>query len=205
MNFEASVKEQMLLLRDTARNYDESTPAHAKSIATRISTLMEILQSKDGAAFVKNEKSLLISDWFPALPQAKTHGHHPLVTLSVETVIGSGRTEARFSAHIDKLASPDQRNLVSISKWQKETVLHPAKGKGVSRRYLYMTMRNKDGGAHAPSAVEPEYAGASSPHGLGLKAFGVEGSLQFDPPAHYATMRQMAHELLISPRLNTLI
>jgi hypothetical protein len=195
------LKEQLCLLSDYADIYDQGRTAHAKSIATRIYAIMEMFQSKDGSVFVAGEKNMLTSDHFKPLPHAKTHGHHPLVTLSVSQIIGSQKTEARFDARLDNLSFPTQRTLVSISKWQDQIVLQAKNGKGISRKFLYNVMRNKDGGAHAPSSVNTDYAEVGNPRGIGLYAFGIEGVVPYDPPAHFATIRQMAHEIMTSPKL----
>lgn len=68
----------------------------------------------------------------------------------------------------------------------------------VNRGKLIKEMRNKDGGAHPYSGPEPAYVAVADKMGLGLFAFGPAGVLDFNPPAHLATMRHIAWEMISS-------
>ena len=201
MTFIDDLTEQLHLLQDYCDLYDSGKHGHAKSIATRIFVLIELLSSQSGADFVKKDKKLLLSNFHKPLAHHATHGFHPLSMLWVEAEIGSSVASARFSPIFENQSGPHASNLVGISKWESEIVLKSASGKGLSRRRLFYQMRNKDGGSHMKTEPEPDYAAVANPLGLGLSAFGPNGAIEYQPPPHFATMRHMGHEILNSPRL----
>lgn len=204
MTFISDLCEQLQLLVGYCRLYDEGTTAHAKSIAGRISVIMEMLSSRDGADFVAGDKQLLLSNTFRPLPHAKAYGHHPLAILSVSARGDGSEASARFQPMFANSEGPIAQSFIALSTWKNEVVIS-VRNLVLTRYRLYHQMRNKDGGSHPRSDPDPSYSAASDPIGLGLRAIGSYGGLPYDPPAHFATMRQMAYELLSSPRLQSVL
>ena len=192
--FIEQMEEQLGLLTDYCDLYDAGKFGHGLSIAARLAVIIEMLRKPDGGAFVQETGLRLLSNASPMEAHHKRTGYHPLAVANVSGTT-AGPVSARFDPLLQRPASIRTAKQMKIGAWTGEHVLQARHAKSLSRFQLFHTMRNKQGGAHPYSTPEPNYAAASAKQGLGMYAIGPYGQVDYDPPAHLATIRHMAHEL----------
>jgi hypothetical protein len=198
MTFEQQLAEQLSLLQDYCELYDNGKVGHARSIASRLDVIIDMLRSYEGGQFVQTHAVRLLSNARQINDFDKKHGYSPLSPLRVSATIGSEAATAEFFPVHRTRESIYANKQMKVGAWLAETVLIAKNKHSVSRGKLIKEMRNKDGGSHPYSHTEPAYAGVADKMGLGLFAFGPAGVIEFNPPAHLATMRHMAWEIITS-------
>jgi hypothetical protein len=197
--FEERLMEQSSLLNDYCELYDQGKRGHALSIAGRLDVILSMLRSQEGASFVTSRDLRLVSHAAPSTAVHMQNGYHPLAPVSVSARFGTGESWAEFIPLHRRPESIYVTKPMKIGAWTREVVLATRNRKYcVTRGVLITQMRNKDGGSHPYSEAEPAYRGVADKMGVGLYAFGPAGVIEYDPPAHIATMRHIAHEVLTS-------
>lgn len=198
MNFLLRLEEQLGLLKDYCDLYDQGKMGHALSIAARLDVIVTMLRSEEGGGFIREHDICLTSNVCPPNASARQIGHHPLAVLAVSATVGEGKVWAEFAPLLRTPEHIQCNKKMKVGAWLRETVLVAKDNHRLDRADLIRQMRNKDGGAHPYSEPEPNYKAVSSKLGLGLYAIGPSGVMEFNPPAHVATIRQIAHEVLSS-------
>jgi hypothetical protein len=198
MPFEEQLSEQLSLLQDYCELYDQGKVGHARSIASRLDVIIDMLRSREGGQFVLTHSVRLVSNARQMNDVGKVHGYSPLSPVRVSGTFGFDTAAAEFFPVHRTPESIYTSKQMKIGAWLAETVLVSKSKHSVNRGKLIKEMRNKDGGSHPYSQPEPAYIGVADKMGLGLFAFGPAGVLEFNPPAHLATMRHMAWELISS-------
>lgn len=196
--FSSNLAVQIGLLADHCDQYDTGKFNHALSIATRLDVILSALISNEGAKFVQSNHVRLNSNVSAPTEMSLMYGYHPLAVLETSVMIGGGKQEARFIPVFQRPASIYKSSELKPGAWMGEVVLLPKGGSKVSRQTLISQMRNKDGGAHPVSEAKPAYQAVANKMGLGLFAVGPAGAMAYDPPAHFATMRHLGHEMTSS-------
>jgi len=196
--FRGELKNQLSLLRDYCDLYDSGKVSHALSIANRLSVIIEMLRGETGGDFVRQTSLRLLSNAPSPHALDIRHGFHPLAPLEVSHIAGSNVTTASFFPVHRTPASIHATKQMKIGAWLKEDVLISTHKHRTSRGDLISQMRNKDGGSHAPSDPTEAYNSVASKVGIGLTAIGPDGHVNFDPPAHFATIRHISYEVSLS-------
>ncbi len=105
------------------------------------------------------------------------------------------------------LADPLRRDFVPLHAWWcKETIIRLRADASLNRRDLILDAANKDGGAHVAATLPPIYD--KTRLGAGME---VEIDFRTDPVrvpfenVHFASLRQIAYEVLNSPALIGLV
>lgn len=198
MEFERKLREQISLLNDYCDLYDHGKVGHALSIAARLDVILEMLRSAEGGQFVRDHEIALISNASGPTAFSKDRGHHPLATLSVSVKVGDWKPWAEFAPICRMPDSIQTHKKMKIGAWLREAVLIANTKHRLDRAGLIKQMRNKGGGAHPYSEPEPDYKALSDKWGLGLQAVSSAGAVPYEPPATVATIRHMAHEVMVS-------
>lgn len=197
-------EEQIGFLQQSCKLYDQGRVAEAK----RLSVTLRILLNDEGrgtSLFKQLEmKQLNFYNSAKSLPPSTTAFQQ-----SEALLIGSDIVAGVFVplySHAKDLAS-----LVDFNTWWNMPVLLTAdRSEALSRKEIIISMANKDGGAHVDRQLDSKYARFSRLSGMGhLTAqnvpLGPNGELpqslagvHFErvPLAEYATVRQIAHEVL---------
>ena len=192
--FGERLRQQLRLLNDLNGLYDQGGYDHALSIAGRVHVIVEMLQTAEGGQHLQSMKIKLCT---PIDPADERRQVVPLV--SRQALVDDNMNvvaQRNFPAFADPAAPPPF--WIGFGKWLAQAAFFYAPGKFVSRERLIILMRNKDGGGHRYSLVPPEYLQFANDAGtISLKV--NDGATPTpEPQIHYASMRQISHELLDS-------
>jgi hypothetical protein len=188
------LKEQLQFIRRSCEAYDQGAEEEALRIATHLRVIFH----------QTNSSTSLIT--------YLSFGHKRMLSSS------RGDTDWKdYLSHEINLNSPnpirmrailgDKFHELSIEDWwERETVFVHA-GTNHSRRKIVLSAANKDGGAHVDSELEEYYEFLCA----GEYLIGITGNLEYNGPppfpqgakiyptnAHFALIRQFAHETLAS-------
>ncbi len=189
------LSEQLVMLGDSCRLYDQAKYHEAKRIATIASTLLI-----DGG---KNFTSLLTqmglevkildtsTDWH----SENLLNHLGLVTFQLSA--GASGSRAIYKAPLDSLSPNRQGKVLSRSEWLNKIVL--TDGSNVfSRKDLIRNFRDKDGGSHVDPMV-PEQVKAIRRKELAQVTPVIEDTVhEFENRPDLESVRQIGYEVLLS-------
>ena len=106
------------------------------------------------------------------------------------------------------LGDSDRSEFVLLQTWwRKETIIDLREGRGcLNRRDLILAAADKDGGAHVDHQLDPIYEKAQMGAGMSVELVYKDNTSMELPfvNIHYASLRQIAYEVLNSPALLTL-
>ena len=192
--FATKLQEQLQFIQRSAEAFDHGAEEEALRIATSLRVIFH--QTTSSTSLITHlgfgDKKLLSS----------SRGH------------GDWRD---YLAHEINLNSPmpirmkpilgDKFHELSIEDWWRSETVFVHAGTNHSRRKIVLSAANKDGGAHVDSDLEQYYEFLCG----GQYSFGITGNLEYDGPApfpqgvtifpknaHFALIRQFAHEILSS-------
>ncbi|MBC9033009.1 hypothetical protein IAG41_11440 [Sphingomonas sp. JC676] len=186
--------EQLALLVDYCDLYDAGKRTHAKSIAVRLGTIfMDMLQTPGGGKFVQDREvrfaSIRGSDG-PADP-----GYIPSYNSSA-AILGIAPKTSRFLPFCS--GENATTSWLRLGKWWPEPVFtSPNANLRITRRELITQMRNKDGGGHGYETPLQAYIEVAL-KSAGWSAGGTASNEATPLGMHFAIMRHIAHETLVS-------
>ncbi|MBA4747742.1 MAG: hypothetical protein H2056_03400 [Sphingopyxis sp.] len=206
-----SIANQLELLTGVTQLYDAGRHIHGLDIAARLSVIVEWLNSQEGGVFIKDRGITFKSYALPRGPRADKEGYHALAIVNVSMRAPGYDFKASFTPLFLSEGSPLSKDYrpypfvrMNLGQWKRQAVLASAKGKGatLNREKLIEQMRNKVGGSHPASDPSQIYAEVADEMGLGLYAvYGMaeqRQTLPFTPTAPFATVRQIAFEMVAS-------
>jgi hypothetical protein len=82
--------------------------------------------------------------------------------------------------------------------WLDDFVIRDSKGVTFNRRDLVLLAANQDGGAHVDPSLDDDYNALTRLNSMGWKYFSPQGEFDFVNGPALASIRMIAHELLIS-------
>lgn len=190
--FSSRLRDQLSLLRDLNALYDRGEFIHALSIASRMSVLVEMIKSVEGRDHIQDNA---ITFSTPTDPSGT--GQTPVSPLVSKQVYVDDNMIIVSQANLPIFADPSQKSFFScnIGKWLAQPAFYFAPGKFVSRERLIHIVRNKDGGSHGYSELPPEYVQFAQDAGMISLKVSQAGAPEPSPPIHFATIRQISHEL----------
>jgi len=193
--FATRLKEQLNLLKDVADLYDDGRHNHALSIAARASVIIEMLRSSEGGSHIKAHGITFSTPIDPNESAGRL-----ISPLASKQVFVDDNMAIVSEVNSPAFADPNAGSMfpVNLGKWLSQPAFYYEPGKFISRDRLVAMMRNRDGAGHPYSLVPPEYLHfAQNTGALSIRVTGANGNSRNPVPAlHFASMRQIAHELL---------
>lgn len=192
------LREQLGFMIKSCRAYDDGDTAEAKRLAVSMRVLLHdtkvshsllsqlglktigflntatpIQDGEKRAILAFLQTKLTVNDDLTITGQ-----HHPLLSHRPE-----GWPRAR------KRMFPD---------WWNQTVLTDTAGRRFTRRVLVTEVANTDGGAHVGPGLDRSYAALSRDNSIGCAVGQLSGDLVQIDKSELASIRQIAHELVVS-------
>ena len=213
--------DQLEFLRLSSASFDSGFEGEAKRLATTIRvlvhdtgtwpSLLQLMQRKD---------TLRMHNTALPIDPRNLAPHQGLVVMQVEVPEGAAaslsfnlfggeesftdappdrpRAKAIYKPRVHESGNILQPRTVSFDEWWEEIVIKDNRGATFNRKYLVLTMANKEGGAHVDPQLDEPYARLSRFHSQGWRVT-TEGIRQpLDNSLVAASIRQITHELLVS-------
>jgi hypothetical protein len=212
--------EQLQFLKASAAAYDNGFEGEAKRLATTIRVLLHDTKSSKSLLHQLGIKGALkMHNTAHPLDLRNLAPHQGLVVLRLD-VPGNTAGAITFSlggkqppytpgpsdsararmTYVPRVTAPPRTTptTTSFAKWWEEIVIKDGQGQTFSRKDLILALADKEGGAHVDPALDEQYARLTRFYSQGYQV--VTGGAVL-PPANslvYASVRQIAHEVLVS-------
>lgn len=191
------LQDQIVLLLSHCEQYDSGKEIFAKEIASKILLLLydkgESYKSILKQVNLK-DNILFLSTNIPDVP-GNLMPYHGLVGLQV-SVEG-----ALFYAFKHDFPSNNKPLLLSFKEYWEEVILRDAQGNCMTRGEIIVFTRNQDGGSHSDPALEKKFNDIKRGMSIGWKVYGSNTEEKYMANIHYAILRQIAFEILVTLNL----
>ena len=188
-----ALEHQRAALISSAAAYDDGAAWEAPRVAVAISvivvdgrrtrSLLSQLGILDRVGFANSCRGLSPLNMLAETPLVHTQLHIHPPTNSVS-----------YLPRLDDV--PGGLKYIGFKEWWDESVIRDRERRQLSRKDLVLSIRDQDGGAHVDATLrDPVYLGVSRLASLGWAARSTDGPLDFDAPAHLASVRQIAWEI----------
>lgn len=183
-------RDQMMLLEDSSRSFDNEKYREAK----RIAVSLRILLCDEGMQ--KSLLSQLNIKGIPLLDTSSGYSKNNLLTQTCLLMMRLGSGGGKYLPHFDNL---HQKRFIPFDSWWNGIVIADKKRNTITRGKLIRFMADEDGGAHVDAALSESYYDLKYNNSLvwvHLKPDGEERPLINDPAQ--MTIRQISYELMYS-------
>ena len=189
--------EQIGFITKSCSEYDNGCTAEAKRIATAIRLLLHDTKNSRSLFSQLALKSIGFLD--TAVPIANDEKQVILGLLQTKITVNddltvTGKHHPLLEHRPDGWPKAKKR---LFPEWWNQTVLTDTRGTRFSRRTLVMAVANTDGGAHIDPEIDASYAALSRQNSIGY-AVGVNVNIEPIDKSELASIRQIAHEILVS-------
>lgn len=187
-DLERHLEKQLGFLARSTDAFDQEFEDEAARMAQVVRILFHNTKSSHALLHQLGTQDTKILDTSMELVSGNLLGEMPLL----QTGIG-GSTGTKFYAPLSD--SIFKRYIPGTNWWQQIVFKHQSTHE-FSRRRLVLTLTNQDGGAHVDPALDDEYRDIVK-DAFGIRFVRGESEMPRNDPAA-ETMRQIAHEVLIS-------
>jgi hypothetical protein len=209
VDFKDQLGRQIKFLETSCLNYDQGSVEEAVRIAVALRVLFH--DSNNSTSLLKHLGANSIS-----LLTTRTHyledpvtPNHYLVQLVAQLDMGAENRNPTFKCNcIPRLDTAIRKELITFKVWwEKEYVIkHKQPRTKLTRKHLVLAAANKDGGAHVDKALDPIYDYVRLGSGLELEItlkpeLGLPVQKASFKNIHFASLRQIAFEVLNSPAI----
>jgi hypothetical protein len=206
VNFKEQLRRQILFIENSCRIYDQGHAEEAIRIAVALRVLFHDTPNSKSILHHLGSKSIFL---LSTADLAKHSSEYNLALVQPLVKVTDSLTEQTMSCIMTPpLDDPRRRELVLFQTWwRKELIVQLENNENMNRRDLILAAANKDGGAHVDEELHPTYdklrLGAGMEIAITLKRLSTKLSASFEN-VHYASLRQMAYEVLNSPSIQQL-
>jgi hypothetical protein len=194
VRFATKLQQQLQFIRRSSGAYDQGAEEEALRIATSLRVIFH--HTTQSTSLITHlgfgHKKMLSS----------SRGHGDWRDYLAHEINLNSSTPIRMKPILG-----DKFHELTIEDWWKNETVFVHAGTNHSRRKIVLSAANKDGGAHVASGLEQYYEFLCA----GEYLFGITGNLEYNGPppfpqgvtifpknAHFALIRQFAHETLAS-------
>jgi len=205
IDFKNQLRRQILFIQNSCRLYDEGHLEEAIRLAVALRVMFH--DSKLSTSLLQHLRAksifLLSTADIPKKPQS-----HNLALVSGFVKIPDARLPI-FSCEMRPVLDDLKRRefILFQSWWRKEIIIELGDDGSLNRRDLVLAAANKDGGAHVDTALPLTYDKTRLGAGMELQIDFKTGPTRVKMPfenVHYASLRQVAYEVLNSPEISKL-
>jgi hypothetical protein len=205
MDFKDQLRRQLLFLQNSCQLYDEGHFEEAIRLAVALRVMLHDTDKSTSLLNHLGAKSVLVLST-AELPK-KHQDHHLALVTGLLKVSEPTAPKASYQA-VPVLADPLRRDFVPFHAWwRKETIIKLRVDASLNRRDLILDAANKDGGAHVDAVLPHVYDKTRLGAGMEIEIEFKTGPTKVKMPhenVHYASLRQIAYEVLNSPALTGL-
>ncbi len=178
------LEEQIQLLINSCKTYDDGSKVEAINMAIRIRVLVHDTSRSTSLLKLLDKKNILFYDTAYEYDPANI----PTTGLAAQQIVGGKGVEWIPNLDIFNYG----RGKISFQEWWSQLVIVDFKNNEFSREQLITIMANKDGGAHIDHELPSEYQDIASGTSLGWTD--MNGNPIED--MHLASVRQISYEVL---------
>lgn len=183
---------QIQLLSNACKSFDEGYKIEAKNIASRIRTLLYDSRSSESVLIQLKKKHILFYN--TALDY---DSRNPFSYMGLIKIIRRPEGD-EFFAPLDGDQSRYLNGKIDFdSWWNKLTVLEDSNKNRFTREDLILKVANKDGGSHVDPYLDKDYVNLTRKESIGWRYANNTGE-GYIMGAELASLRQIAHEVLKS-------
>ncbi len=197
MDFCSHLARQLSFLQHSCQSYDNGDVDEAIRMATVIRVLIHDTNSSTSLLKHLNATKINLLSTTSDIPP------------NTDFAFGLGMLKCcpDGSKYVASLGFGPINNSIPVSQWWDEVVFALNKQTRLSRGKIVLSAANQDGGAHVDTKLSREYEALSADGALGHFVHEFDGESVLEPIAdvHLVAIRQMAYELLNSPKLNALL
>lgn len=207
VNFNHQLIRQLRFLKNSCRLYDEGGIEEAIRIATCLRVLFHTTKASTSLLTHLNAESCCLLSTAKCIPG--TRDALALVVVRFEARIGEPLRA------LPKLDASEHRRFIPFSEWWGQEAIVNSGGINsgrATRQKIVLWAANKDGGAHVDQQLEPDYQAMIDGLGMVLRLVAVderpipetEKWAECLQDLHFASLRQIAYEVLMSPEIAAL-
>jgi hypothetical protein len=210
-DFRPQLRQQLTFLERSCALYDAGAHDEALRLASTLRTLIHhtpkstslLVHLKAGAIDILSTARPHVSDPSEGLIASFAND---LGNLTVHHVIENNVLVAKM-VHVPQLDDCMHQEFIPLSKWWTQVVANAPNGDRLTRKQFVLAAANKDGGVHVDEILPANYSSIAGPGGTGVMVSDENGNCAPDPEvqAHYINLRQIAYEILNSPKLLALL
>jgi hypothetical protein len=199
---QSALAEQLRLLGKRCRDFDEGDWGEAVEIAVRLRVILN-----PGGKSKPSVVQSLGAEKVPLLSTCEPIPEHALWANGGLYTHGFKKDEQGLHYNLfPRLGNGHYRAEIPAHKWWNQVVDIPSDGHKrvpLTRKDVIATTANEGGGAHVAALASDRYDVISQPGGIVTITVGSEDEVEEVPigGVHLAMLRQMAYEVLNSPKL----
>lgn len=209
VDFKDHLRRQLGFIQKSCELYDKGDPEEAVRIAVALRVIFHRTKASVSLLTHLNANSIQLLSTRTDFLEDPISPNLPLIQLKAHLNLVDDNKKAEFQCHaFPRLGETIRKDLIPFERWweQEYVIKHKEPPTTVSRKDLVLAAANKDGGAHVDEALDPVYDYVRLGSGLGLSIV-LNPKLQLPDQEgtfkniHFATLRQIAFEVLNSPQL----
>jgi hypothetical protein len=188
---EIQLEEQLGFLRSSAAVFDAGVEHEAKRLATSLRILLHDSRQSVSLLGQLDLKGIGFFDTARDLPSGNILTDACLVGMQI-AADGSHSWWVPLDKSVRGSGIP-----VEFDRWWAKVVFRDVNRETITREKLVLSVADQDGGAHVDPALDKLYADLSRGNSMGWKHVHPDGDQPWPGP-HFASLRQIAHEVLYS-------
>lgn len=182
-DLKSQLRDQMQLLINSCRLYDDGCKIESKNIAIRLRVLLYDTKQSTSLLTLLKSKDILFYD--------STFNEGLLSPFMSFIVIQLRGKETEYFPILDKFPHKDKK--ITFDEWWNKAII---KGP-FTRGDLILAVAHKDGGAHVDLKLDKKYVDLTKNNSMGWESYGDNGEIiPPNPGIESACLRQMAYEVI---------
>ena len=190
----AHLADHLHFLETSSHAFDMGYEGEAKRLATSLRVLLHDTQKSKSLLGQLNKKDVLFLDTSIEFNPNNHLTHSGLTSVQISA------NEAKFIPFLDDKPVGNVKR-IEFEKWWNKIVIVDDQRNKIRRKDLVLYLSNQDGGAHVDPNLDETYARLSRQNSLGwLVETKNSNGFQTLGGSHFASVRQIAHEVLSTLR-----
>jgi len=210
VDFRQQLRRQITFLENSCQAYDQGGVEEAVRIAVALRVIFHDSQNSTSllAHLGKKMSITLLSTADPFIEDPVAPNLYLVQLVASLNLINQNR-DAEFRCNcLPRLGGTARKDQIPFQRWWKKehVIKHKQPATTLTRRDLVLAAANRDGGAHVDKTLDPTYDYVRLGSGLEIEIhlnprFGLPPQKAAFENIHFASLRQIAFEVLNSPSL----
>lgn len=192
----SKLKEQIQLLKNSTKLYDDGCIIEAYNMSNRIRLLLHDTKNSSSLLNQLKKKNILFYD---TSIDDKADNPLPLKGLIYMKIkLYSGNIKEVTNVPRSEVSPPNPIKKIPFEEWWDKIILDDKNGNKLTRRGLVLYVAETDGGAHVDPSLDEPYVRITKGHSLGKYSVVSKGETSIDNNVELPSIRQIAYEILLS-------